>query len=160
MLDLCLSLVRAGRELPSAQLLLSPVADLSCTLAAGREQLRPDPMMSAASARRLLAHYAGSTDPAHPRLAHVPRAGEVLPPTLIQAGGREMLAADAHHLHRCLTATGTQCHLEVWPDQMHVFQALPRLAPEAHLALSRAGSFLRTAVPAATTWSVTERRTA
>jgi monoterpene epsilon-lactone hydrolase len=145
--DLCLSLLRSGRALPAAQLLLSPIVDLSLALAAEREQVRPDPMISAAGARRLIDLYTEGADLAHERLAVTPRPGEVLPPTLIQAGGREMLAADAHALHQRLTETGTVSRLEVWPGQVHVFQAMPRLVPEADPALRRAATFLREAVP-------------
>ena len=156
--DLCLTQLRAGQPMPVAQVLLSPLWDLSFTAAGHREQVRPDPMMSAAAARRLVGLYADRADPAHPRLAHAPVAGEVLPPTLVQAGGLEMMAADAHELHRCLTATGTSCRLEVWPGQMHVFQAMPRLVPEARPALNRAAQFLRDAVASAV--PTAERRTA
>ncbi len=99
-------------------------------------------MISAAATGRLLGLYTAGTDPAHARLAHQLADQEALPPTLIQAGGLEILAADAHHLHRALSGSGTRCSLEVWPGQMHVFQALPRLVPEARPALRRAADFL------------------
>ncbi|HTK63643.1 MAG TPA: alpha/beta hydrolase [Pseudonocardia sp.] len=140
-LDLCLALNRAGRPQPAAQLLFSPVADLTLELARERERARPDPMISAAGARRLIGFYTSGTDATHARLAHVVERHERLAPTLIQAGGREMLAADAHHLHRALRGSGTHCELEVWPGQMHVFQAMPRLIPEADPALRRAARF-------------------
>lgn len=156
-IDLGLALVRAGRPLPAAQALFSPIADLTLGLAARREQVRPDPMITAAAARRMLALYTRDHDPQHARLAHLPAAHETLPPTLVQAGGREMLAEDAHHITRLLRAGGTRCKLEVWPDQMHVFQALPRVIPEADRALARAARFLTAAVPAATRPSVHRR---
>ena len=146
-LDLCLSLLRNGDALPAAQVLLSPVADLTFGLAERREQLRPDPMIPAAGARRLIDLYTQGVDPTHARLAHVIAEHEALPPTLIQAGGREMLAADAHHLARALRASGTRCELEVYPDQMHVFQALPRLIPESLPALRKAARFVEDALP-------------
>jgi acetyl esterase/lipase len=140
-LDLCLALHRAGRTQPAAQVLFSPIADLTLELARTREQVRDDPMISAAAACRLIELYTTGTEAGHARLAHAIGEDEVLAPTLIQAGGREMLAADAHHLHRALQASGTHCELEVWPGQMHVFQAMPRLIPEADLALRRAARF-------------------
>lgn len=145
-LDLALQLVRAGRELPAGLVMFSPLADPSCDLIEQRERVLPDPMISAAGVRRLLAHYLGDTDPRHPRLSHVVAAGEVLPPTLIQAGGAEFLAADAHHLHDMLRATGTDVTLEVWPGQMHVFQAAARVVPEADRALRRATRFIGAAL--------------
>jgi acetyl esterase/lipase len=140
-LDLCLALHRAGRTQPAAQVLLSPIADLTLGLARAREQVRDDPMITAAAARRLVELYTTGTDAGHARLSHAIGEDERLAPTLIQAGGREMLAADAHHLHRALRASGTHCELEVWPGQMHVFQAMPRLIPEADRALRRAAGF-------------------
>lgn len=147
--DLSLARLRADLPRPAAQVLLSPLWDATLGLAAQREQIRTDPMTSAATARRLVGLYTSGTDLAHARLAHVVAGHEALPPTLIQAGGAEMLAADAHALHRALLASGTPCELEVWPGQMHVFQALPRAVPEATVALRRAASFLSAAVPAA-----------
>ncbi|HZZ48895.1 MAG TPA: alpha/beta hydrolase [Pseudonocardia sp.] len=146
-IDLCLALLRAGSPLPAAQALLSPVADLTLGLAGHREQLRPDPMISAAAARRLIGIYTRDVDPTDARLAHVLAGGEQLPPTLIHAGGREILAADAHHLARMLQAGGTPCHLRIWPGQLHVFQALVRLVPEAAEALAEVADFLLDALP-------------
>jgi acetyl esterase/lipase len=141
-LDLAVELVRSGRELPAALVMLSPLADLSCELIAERERIIPDAMISAAAVRRLFEHYLAGTDPRHPRLLHVLEPGEVLPPTLIQAGGAEFLAADAHHIADMLAATGTDVSLEVWPGQMHVFQAAARFVPEADAALRRATRFM------------------
>lgn len=156
--DLCLDLLRGRQPLPAAQLLLSPLADATMSLALAREQAQPDPMCSVVAARRLIALYTADTDPMHARLAHVVAADEVLPPTLIQAGGTEMLAADAHKLHRMLTESGTACQLEVWPGQMHVFQALPRLVPEADAALRRGARFLTGAIAGEATLPQRRRR--
>lgn len=147
-LDLALVLLRAGRELPAGLVMMSPLADVTGALCAHREQVRPDPMLSAAGVGRLLAHYLAGADPRHPRLTHVVAPDEVLPPTLIQAGGAEMLAGDAHHIHDMLAASGTDVTLEVWPGQMHVFQAAPRAVPEADKALRRATRFMVSALEA------------
>lgn len=140
--DLVLNRLRGGLSLPAAQVLLSPLADLTMELCRTREQARRDPMISAAACARLLELYAAGVDPRDARLAHVIADGEVLPATLIQAGGAEMLSADAQHLHDQLTASGTDSRLEIWPGQMHVFQAMPRLVPEATAALRRAARFI------------------
>lgn len=147
--DLSLSRLRAGQSLPAAQLLLSPLADVTLELARRREQAMPDPMATAATARALLDLYTQGIDPLHDRLTHAVASHETLPPTLIQAGGAEMLAADAHHLHNSLRTTDTWCQLEVWPGQMHVFQAMPRLVPESSVALDRAARFLTEALAGA-----------
>ncbi len=141
-LDLAVELLRQDRELPAGLVMFSPLADPTCSLIEARERAVPDPMISAAGVRRLLAHYLADTDPLHPRLTHVLAEGEVLPPTLIQAGGAEFLAADARHLAQMLKAVGTDVRLEIWPGQMHVFQAAARVVPEADRALRRATRFM------------------
>ncbi|WP_202033193.1 alpha/beta hydrolase [Nocardioides sp. WS12] len=138
--DLALELIREGRTPPVALVAFSPVLDLTMALAASRERMRRDPMTSASKAARLVDLYvAGET---HPRLRFTFDGADRFPPTLVQAGGREMLAGDAIELARCLESAGARCQLEVWPEQMHVFQALPRLVPEADRALKRAAAFV------------------
>jgi acetyl esterase/lipase len=60
----------------------------------------------------------------------------------IQAGGAEMLVADARRLAKDVTAAGGDCELQVWPHQVQVFQALPKLTPEARPAMRRVAAFV------------------
>ncbi|MFJ9313100.1 alpha/beta hydrolase [Pimelobacter simplex] len=140
--DLALELVREGRPAPAALVVFSPVLDLTMSLAAARERMRRDPMISAAKAARMLDLYLAGHDPQAPRLRFSFDGADRFPPTLVQAGAREMLAADAIELARGLSSAGADCRLEVWPDQMHVFQALPRVVPEAERALDAAAGFV------------------
>lgn len=147
--DLTLQLLREGAPAPAALVLFSPLFDPSMELAADRERVRRDPMMSAARAARLLDLYFADEDRTAPRLRPSFDRADSFPPTLIQAGGREMLAADAEELARSLAAVGCRCELEVWPGQMHVFQALSRVVPEADAAITKAGAFIDTELQAA-----------
>lgn len=140
--DLALELIRQDRPAPAALVAFSPVLDLSMSLAAARERMRPDPMISAARAARLLDLYLVGQDRAAPRLRFSFDGADRFPPSLVQAGGREMLAADAIELARGLESAGASVRLEVWPDQMHVFQALSRIVPEADRALDVAAGFV------------------
>jgi len=135
-------LLQSDVEHPATVVLFSPLADLTFARSRARETLRRDPAIRAADAARLIALYCGDTDPSHPRLRLDVAGGRRMPPTLIQAGGAEMLVSDARALAADITAAGGSCELEVWPDQVHVFQALPKLAPEAVPAMRRAGSFI------------------
>ncbi|CAN5538945.1 acetyl hydrolase/esterase MbtJ [soil metagenome] len=128
---------------PAAMVLFSPLADLTFALARTRESVHPDPAIRSVDALRLVGMYSRGIDPTHPRLTHELRDCAAPPPTLIQAGGAEMLAADAEHLAAALRAAGGECELQIWPDQVHVFQALPRLAPEATAAMEHVASFIR-----------------
>lgn len=140
--DLILQLIREGRVPPAALVLFSPVLDLTMSLAARRERVRRDPMISAGRAARLLDLYLVDQDPAESRLTLSFAGASSFPATLVQAGAREMLAADAEQLARSLAECGGSCELEVWPGQMHVFQALSRVVPEAEAALARAADFV------------------
>lgn len=141
-LDLLLAHIDEPHFQPAGVVLFSPLVDLTLRLA---EQLVREPAMSAGTARKLVRLYCGDTDPNHPRLRlDFARAAD-LPPILVQVGGYEMLRADARHLDAAVKRAGGRCTLEEWPGMMHVFQALPRLAPESAAALRRAAAFVATA---------------
>ena len=127
---------------PAGLVLLSPIVDLTLTTARTRERLRRDPAIRSRDAIRLIELYCAGIDSSHPRLKLDVAAGRALPPTLIQAGGAEMLAADAIALADHIRTAGGQCELQIWPDQVHVFQALPRISPEARPAMRHIAGFI------------------
>ncbi|MDT5181017.1 MAG: epsilon-lactone hydrolase [Mycobacterium sp.] len=135
-------LLQPDVEHPAGMALFSPLVDLTFGLARAREELRRDPAIRAADAAKLVGLYCGGTDLTHARLTLDVARGRRMPPTLVQAGGGEMLVADARKLAADITAAGGDCELQVWPDQVHVFQALPRLAPEAAPAMRRVAAFI------------------
>ncbi|MEO8816508.1 MAG: alpha/beta hydrolase, partial [Mycobacterium sp.] len=133
---------------PAGLVLFSPLIDLTFTAARAREQIRRDPAIRAVDAARLVAQYTRGVEPDHPRLRLDVAGGPALPPSLIQAGGAEMLCADAHRLAEDIRTAGGACELQVWPDQVHVFQALPLLTSEATKALGYAAQFITAALSA------------
>lgn len=159
-LDLAIGRRRNGLPGPAALVLLSPLLDVTFALARERELRAPDPMASAAHAASLLRLYAGGADPDSPRLRFAAADLAGLPPILVQAGGAEMLAADAEHLAALVRSTGGTCELQVWPGQMHVFQALPLLVPEAGAALAHAADFAVAAMAADGTGTTDAEETA
>ncbi|MFK0245245.1 alpha/beta hydrolase [Amycolatopsis azurea] len=146
--DLAAQLIRERKEPPAALALFSPLFDVTFSLAAQRERMSPDPMISAAAAARLVGLYTVDADLGSTRLRFAFDGVKGFPPTIIQAGGLEMLAADAIELARALRRTGAHCELDVVPGQMHVFQALTRFIPEAGPAMERACRFLTENLPA------------
>jgi epsilon-lactone hydrolase len=127
---------------PAAAVLFSPLFDISFGLCLARERIRPDPAVRVADAVRLVGLYHAGVDPAHPRLKLDVAGGPALPPTLIQAGGAEMLQDDARQLAAEIRAAGGRCELQVWPHQGHVFQALPRITPDAAKAMAYVAKFI------------------
>jgi acetyl esterase/lipase len=131
---------------PAGLVLFSPLIDLTFSLSRTREELRRDPAIRASDAARLIRLYCGTTDITDPRLTLDVAKGRPLPPTLVQAGGAEMLVGDSRRLAADITAAGGDCELQVWPDQVHVFQALPRLTPEAAPAMREVAGFIAEAL--------------
>jgi monoterpene epsilon-lactone hydrolase len=136
---------------PAAQVLFSPLYDITFALCLARERIRPDPAARAADAVRLVNLYHAGIDLTHPRLTLDVAGGPVLPPTLIQAGGAEMLQEDARQLAADIRTAGGRCELQVWPHQVHVFQALPRMTPEAAKAMAYVARFIAHALQDART---------
>ncbi|QIS10238.1 alpha/beta hydrolase [Nocardia arthritidis] len=147
-LDLLIENGRGTTPQPAGVAMFSPLLDLTLGLAAEQERLRRDPVISARAAGRLPRKYTRGLPDDAPRLRLSIPPGTGLPPILVQAGGAEMLSADARALHAMVRAAGGHCDLEIWPGQVHVFQALPLVTPEAAKALDRAADFLRTALRA------------
>ncbi|ORB56212.1 alpha/beta hydrolase [Mycolicibacterium rhodesiae] len=127
---------------PAALVLLSPLLDLTFELARTWERSRRDPAIRSRDAARLVELYCAGVEPGHPRLALDVSGGRPLPPALIHAGGAEMLAADAIALAEDMRRSGGDCDLHIWPDQAHVFQALPRISPSAAPAMREIASFI------------------
>ncbi|MGK8553016.1 alpha/beta hydrolase [Nocardia gipuzkoensis] len=153
-LDLLVENGRRGRPQPAAVAMFSPLLDLTLGMAAEQERLGTDPLISAAAARRLPASYTSGQPADAPRLRLTIPHGMALPPILVQVGGTEMLRADARALCAMVRRAGGRCELETWPGQLHVFQALPMVVPEADHALARAADFLRAALIATSTEKV------
>ena len=135
----------AQQSLPACAVMFSPVVDLTFGLAAQQERVRRDPMVSAARARRLVELYTVGADLQDPRLTLRYGSARDCPPVLVQSGGAEMLQADARHFAESFAARGGVVTNELWPEQMHVFQALPRLGPEPDAALRRVRDFVAAA---------------
>jgi acetyl esterase/lipase len=132
----------AGLPLPGAQVLLSPVVDLTLETAEAHDRYSPDPLMNVASARRSVALYACDANPDDPGLAPLSADLAGLPPSLIQVGTTEMLLADSRRLAQRLHQAGCTVWLEEWQGQTHVFQVHYRALPEAREALDHAGQFI------------------
>lgn len=141
--DLAAELRRTGRPGPAGLVLFSPLIDLSFARARARERRAGrDPMVSVARAQRLVSLHLRAADPASPRLRFTPDTVAGLAPMLIHAGGAEVLADDATHLTSLVRAAGGEAQLRVWPGQVHVFQALTGVVPEATRALHEAAAFI------------------
>ncbi|XRQ06490.1 alpha/beta hydrolase [Actinomadura welshii] len=135
---------RLGLPGPAGLVLFSPWVDLTCELSLRAQQRRArDPYISAASAQRVARLVVGPAGFDDPRLALLTCSWTDVPPVLIQVGGNEVLRPEAEALADALESAGADCELQVWKGQMHVFQILNRVVPEASAAMRDAGRFIR-----------------
>ncbi|MGP4024487.1 alpha/beta hydrolase [Actinomadura sp. 3N407] len=140
---------RLGLPGPAGLLLFSPWVDLTCELSLRAQQRARDPYISAVSARRVARLVVGPAGFDDPRLALLTCTWTDTPPVLIQVGGDEVLRPEAEALADALTSAGADCELQVWEGQMHVFQILNRVLPEAAAAMREAARFIRAVTAAA-----------
>lgn len=130
-----------GMTPPSALVLLSPWVDL--TLKALPDKAGPgELMLSPAWLEACARHYLAGADAASPLAS--PLFGDLhgLPPTLIQAGGDELLCGEAVRLRDALLKAGVVVTCEIVPGRWHAFQVHAGMLPSANAALRRAGSFI------------------
>ncbi|XVQ10366.1 alpha/beta hydrolase [Spirillospora sp. CA-255316] len=137
---------RTGLPRPAGTVLFSPWVDLTCELSERAQRLARDPYISARTARRVARLVVGPAGFDDPRLALLTCPWADTPPFLIQVGGAEVLRSEAEALAEALDAAGTDCELQVWKGQMHVFQMLNRVLPEADAAMADADRFIRSVV--------------
>ncbi|MFC5184269.1 alpha/beta hydrolase [Actinomadura harenae] len=140
--SLTAEILRTGLPRPAGALLFSPWVDLTCELSTREQEVARDPYISASTARRVARLVVGPAGFDDPRLALLGCPWRDAPPFLVQVGGAEVLRPEAEALADVLTGAGVDCELQVWTGQMHVFQILNRMLPEASAAMSEAARFV------------------
>ncbi len=139
---------------PAAAAVFSPWTDLTLSGASIEDKAAADPALTGAALRVRAADYAADTDLADPLLSPVFADLKGLPPLLVQAGSREILLDDATRLAARAATHDVAVTLQVTPDVPHVFQGFSDILEEGATALSAAGAFLRSHLPApAAAWT-------
>ncbi|MCW2899747.1 MAG: Alpha/beta hydrolase fold-3 domain protein [Streptosporangiaceae bacterium] len=139
-------LCRVDLPLPAGIVLYSPWVDLSCKLSSERDHGCRDPYVSLAAARVAGQLYVGKGDFDDPRLSLLTCPWTSTPPFFVQVGGGEVLRGEAEQLAEVLRLAGATCELQVWAGQMHVFQMLNQVLPEARAAMLETARFIRTTI--------------
>ncbi|MEV4253187.1 alpha/beta hydrolase [Spirillospora sp. NPDC049652] len=135
-------IMRTGLPLPAGTVLFSPWVDLTCELSIEEQLSARDPYISAAAAQRIARLVVGGGAFDDPRLALLTCPWQDAPPFLVQVGGAEVLRPEAEAFADALNGADVDCELQVWTGQMHVFQLLNRVLPEASAAMSEAARFV------------------
>ena len=115
---LLLRLKAEGLPMPAAALLLTPELDLTESGDSFNTLMGLDVVLQSrlTECNRL---YAGDADLAHPQVS--PLFGDVagFPPTLLQAGTRDIFLSNAVIMHRKLRRAGVRAELHVWEAMPH-----------------------------------------
>jgi acetyl esterase/lipase len=135
--------LRAGLPRPAGIAALSPFADLDLAPKIAHANAALDPFIPAHRLRDLVRTCFPGAEPTDPWLSpvHADLAG--LPPVLIQAGGIEVLLADAESMAERLGAADVPCTLQIWEGQVHVFQVFADISREGLAAIKEVGAFAR-----------------
>ena len=136
-------------EQPAALVSMSPLMQLKVTPRQTHPNTRTDAafppnafealitLIAKTAARRIVA---GEPERPYEPLDHIVPG---LPPTLIHVSGSEVLLYDARLAARRLESAGVPAQVRVWPGQIHDFQLLAPLVPEATRSLRQLGEFIR-----------------
>ncbi|MEJ7932916.1 alpha/beta hydrolase [Sphingobium sp. AN558] len=131
-----------GVPLPGALYLLSPGADLTMSGDTVATVGPYDPMLRPQDFTTYLKAYAAETNVKHPYIS--PLFGDYtkpFPPTLIQAGTRELLLSEAVREYQAIRSGGHEAVLDLYEGMPHVFPSMLPNTPEADTAISRAAAF-------------------
>ncbi|KIU16354.1 hypothetical protein TL10_13895 [Mycolicibacterium llatzerense] len=133
-----------GLPMPGAIVSMAPLADFDLQAKIDAPSGATDVLFSKAFARAFHQFVMRHSPPEDDhRLLDADLKG--LPPSLIQVSSTELLCPDAELLAVELTKAGVPHQLQVWRDQVHVFQAAASIVPEAARALREATQFVESA---------------
>lgn len=142
-LQALLALAGDGAPLPAAAFFMSPVTEwLRFDGESYTTRARLDPLITLEMCRFSASCYVGANDSAAPLLRPLEADMTGMPPLCIHVGDHEVVLSDSTRLAERASACGAAVELKVWPGMWHVFQAAPRLLPEARRSLEQMGRFV------------------
>ena len=128
--------------LPGALYLMSPSADLSGAGDTSTTLAPFDPVLQPQTSSWSREAYALPADQKNPYVSPVyGDYSQAFPPTLIQAGTREMLLSSSVREYQAIRGGGHEAVLDVYEGMPHVWLSLITQAPETKTAIKRAKDF-------------------
>jgi acetyl esterase/lipase len=133
-----------GLGMPAAVVLWSPWSDITATGDSYATLAQADPLLYyPENLAHCAAAYAAPADQKHPYVS--PVYGDYskgFPPTLIQAGTKEIFLSNAVRQYQALDAAEIPVKLDLYEGMWHIFQVFNYDIPEAKLARKKAAAFL------------------
>ncbi|MFN0019188.1 MAG: alpha/beta hydrolase fold domain-containing protein [Pirellulaceae bacterium] len=135
-----------GLGMPGAVVLWSPWSDITDTGDTYATLQDADPLLYyPGNLKNCAAAYAAPEDQRHPYVS--PVYGDYtkgFPPTLIQAGTKEIFLSNAVRQYRALDNAGIPVKLDLYEGMWHIFQVFHYDLPESKLARKKVREFLET----------------
>jgi len=149
--QVALAAEKAGLPMPAGLVALSPLIDFDGTAKVTSESadscaLFPKNCFDGLS--QVVLRAARNAGEAH-ALPDAPSRALLhgLPPALIQVSSAEMVYPDAESMTAALLGAGVDVELQVWDNQVHVFQAAAGILPEGAQAIEEIAGFLDEVIP-------------
>lgn len=133
----------AGLPQPAGLVCLSPWTDLTISGASASTNQRTELVLAVDSTERFVGAYVGTQNRRDPLASPLFADLHGLAPILIQVSAHEILLDDSTRLATKAKAAGVSVQLQIWDGVWHVWQAMPKLLPEADAALDAIAVFMR-----------------
>lgn len=143
LLSALLELHDAGAPVPASIVLVSALIDLTVSNPSFEELADIDPLVRQSGTIRNAGFYLGERGPADAPAAF-PMMTDLswLPPTLLLAGGAEVLRDDSRNLAAKLLREGVRVEHHEYADMIHVWPLFSSFLPEGQEALDEIGAFV------------------
>ncbi|GAA3211022.1 alpha/beta hydrolase [Actinocorallia longicatena] len=138
----------AGLPLPAAIIALSPMLDMDLEAKLAHANSRLDPTNVMPVLQNFVKEILADLDAKDPAISPIYADLAGLPPCYMSAGTTEILACDAEIMAERLAAAGVPCTLQLWDDQLHVFQMFGSALPESRAAIADFGRWVTASLPA------------
>jgi acetyl esterase/lipase len=145
-LALALNLKESIKQFIRCIVLFSPWVDLSSDSALYKAKKNDDEIINPASYKRSADLYTYVSNLKNPLVSPIyasPQSFQEFPPVYIQMGSREILLADVNRFCQKLKDASIPYTLDVYEGMMHMFQMADEYLAESHLAIERAGQYIR-----------------
>jgi acetyl esterase/lipase len=136
-------LTEKKRPRPVAAAFLSPWVRTDRSAEFSREKKSGDPIITPEGLMAAAELYTFSKNMTNPFVSPLEGGIAGFPPLFVQCGGSELLLSDAKALAAAAKQADIPCRLDIWENMCHLFQMVHEYVPEAHLAISRMGAFIR-----------------
>ncbi len=143
---LMLALKEKRRAQPAGTIAMSPWTDLECLGPSYVNNIESDPFMLRDALISAAEDYRGALPASDPRVSPINADLSGLPPTLVQAGGGEIMLSDSTIFTERAARAGSPVRIEIAPELWHVFETGADDIPEVDAALKSCAVFVERAL--------------